>query len=140
MIDMRPSGGGKQRLVFLAPSRSLIGYHGEFLTDTSGTGVMNRIFHSYAPYKGVIPGRRNGTLVSLEKGAEVAYALWNLEERGPLFISPGERVYGGMIIGEHSRGGDLNVNRSEEHTSELQSLIRTSYAAFCLKKKKLTKQ
>src|SRR3546814_19570785 len=71
---------------------------------------MNRIFHSYAPYKGVIPGRRNGTLVSLEKGAAVAYALWNLEERGPLFISPGERVYGGMIIGEHSRGGDLNVN------------------------------
>src|SRR3546814_19193049 len=71
---------------------------------------MNRIFHSYAPYKGVIPGRRNGTLVSLEKGAAVAYALWNLEERGPLFISPGERVYGGMIIGEHSRGGDLTVN------------------------------
>ncbi|MGE5146502.1 MAG: translational GTPase TypA, partial [Candidatus Eiseniibacteriota bacterium] len=87
--DMRPAGAGKQRLVFHAPSRALIGYHGEFLTDTRGTGVMNRIFHGYAPYKGPISNRRTGTLVSLEQGAAVAYALWYLEERGPLFISPG---------------------------------------------------
>ncbi|HVO14456.1 MAG TPA: translational GTPase TypA [Alphaproteobacteria bacterium] len=108
--DMRPAGAGKQRLVFHAPSRALIGYHGEFLTDTRGTGVMNRIFHGYAPYKGPISNRRTGTLVSLEQGAAVAYALWYLEERGPLFISPGEKVYGGMIIGENARGADLNVN------------------------------
>ena len=108
--DMRPAGAGKQRLVFHAPSRALIGYHGEFLTDTRGTGVMNRIFHGYAPYKGPIATRRTGTLISLEQGSAVAYALWYLEERGPLFISPGEKVYGGMIIGEHARGADLNVN------------------------------
>ena len=110
MRDMRPTGGGKLRLVFLAPSRGLIGYHGEFLTDTRGTGVMNRLFHSYAPLKGQIPARRNGTLVSTETGSAVAYALWYIEERGPLFIEPGAKVYPGMIIGEHQRGGDLDVN------------------------------
>jgi GTP-binding protein len=108
--DMRPAGSGKQRLVFHAPSRALIGYHGEFLTDTRGTGVMNRVFHGYAPYKGPIATRRTGTLVSLEQGTAVAYALWNLEERRPLFIGPGEKVYCGMIIGENARGADLNVN------------------------------
>jgi GTP-binding protein len=108
--EMRPSGGGKTRLAFLAPSRALIGYHGEFMTDTRGTGIMNKLFHSYAPYKGVIPGRRNGVLISLEQGKSVAYALWYLEERGPLFIHPGEAVYHGMIIGEHARGSDLDVN------------------------------
>jgi len=108
--EMRPSGGGKTRLVFLTPSRALIGYHGEFMTDTRGTGIMNKLFHSYAPYKGPIQGRRNGVLVSLEQGKAVAYALWYLEERGPLFINPGEAVYGGMIIGEHARGSDLDVN------------------------------
>jgi GTP-binding protein len=110
LTEMRPTGAGKQRLAFLAPSRALIGYHGEFLTDTRGTGVMNRVFHSYAPYKGSIDGRRAGVLVSLEQGPAVAYALWNLEERGVLFISPGEKVYPGMIIGEHSRPNDLDVN------------------------------
>jgi GTP-binding protein len=110
LAQMRPAGAGKQRLVFHAPSRGLIGYHGEFLTDTRGTGVMNRLFHGYAPYKGAIPGRRHGTLVSLEQGAAVAYALWNLEERGTLFIGPSEAIYRGMIIGENSRGGDLEVN------------------------------
>ncbi len=110
LVEMRPGGSGKQRLVFLAPSRALIGYHGEFLTDTRGTGVMNRLFHGYAPYKGEIEGRRAGVLVSLEQGPAVAYALWNLEDRGVLFISPGEAVYGGMIIGEHSRATDLDVN------------------------------
>jgi GTP-binding protein len=110
MVEMRPTGGDKIRLVFHVPSRALIGYHGQFLTDTRGTGVMNRLFHSYAPYKGPIPGRRNGVLVSLESGKSVAYALWNLEERGPLFIGPGEPVYAGMIIGENSRQGDLDVN------------------------------
>ena len=110
LTEMRPTGTGKQRLAFLAPSRALIGYHGEFLTDTRGTGVMNRVFHSYAPYRGSIEGRRAGVLVSLEQGPAVAYALWNLEERGSLFIGPGEKVYPGMIIGEHSRPTDLDVN------------------------------
>jgi len=110
LIDMRPSGGGKTRLVFHAPSRGLIGYHGEFLTDTRGTGVMNRLFHDYAPYRGPIQGRRNGVLISNGTGSAVAYALWNLEERGIIFIEPGKQVYEGMIIGEHSRGNDLEVN------------------------------
>lgn len=110
MTEMRPSGAGKTRVVFLAPSRGLIGYHGEFLTDTRGTGVMNRVFHGYAPYKGPIEGRRTGVLIANGKGQAVPYALWNLEERGPLFIGPGEDVYEGMIIGEHSRGTDLEVN------------------------------
>ena len=87
--DMRPSGAGKTRLVFYAPSRGLIGYHGEFLTDTRGTGVMNRIFHEYGPYRGPITGRRNGALIANAEGTAVAYALWNLEERGPMFIDPG---------------------------------------------------
>jgi GTP-binding protein len=108
--DMRPSGAGKTRLVFYAPSRGLIGYHGEFLTDTRGTGAMNRIFHEYGPYRGPIAGRRNGALISNAEGASVAYAMWNLEDRGPMFIDPGVPVYEGMIIGEHSRGNDLEVN------------------------------
>ena len=110
MTDMRPSGGGKTRVTFLAPSRGLIGYHGQFLTDTRGTGVMSRIFHDYAPYKGTIQGRRTGVLISNAAGKAVPYALWNLEERGPMFIPAGTPVYGGMIIGEHSRGTDLEVN------------------------------
>jgi GTP-binding protein len=110
LIEMRPAGSGKQRLAFLAPSRGLIGYHGEFLTDTRGTGVMNRVFHDYSPYKGNIAMRRNGVLVSMQKGKAVAYALWNLEERGPLFVDPGDQVYAGMLVGEHSRGSDLEVN------------------------------
>ncbi|MFA5120550.1 translational GTPase TypA [Zavarzinia sp.] len=108
--EMRPSGGGKTRLVFHCPSRGLIGYHGEFLTDTRGTGLMNRLFHEYAPYKGPIPGRRNGVLISNGAGESVAYALWNLEDRGPMFIDPGVKVYEGMIIGEHTRDNDLEVN------------------------------
>ncbi|MBT5109683.1 MAG: translational GTPase TypA, partial [Rhodospirillaceae bacterium] len=110
LIDMRQTGGGKQRMVFHAPSRSLIGYHGEFMTDTRGTGVMNRLFHGYAPYKGVIAGRRNGVIISLEKGSSVAYALWNLEDRGIIFIGAGEPVYGGMVIGEHAKPNDIEVN------------------------------
>jgi GTP-binding protein len=110
MTEMKPSSGGKTRLVFLAPSRGLIGYQGEFLTDTRGTGVMARLFHSYAPFKGTVPDRRNGVLISNAGGSAVAYALWNLEDRGPMFIEPGTEVYEGMIIGEHSRGNDLEVN------------------------------
>ena len=110
LVEMRPSGGGKQRLVFLAPTRGLIGYHNEFMTDTRGTGVMNRVFHDYAAHRGTIPGRRNGVLISNDDGDAVAYALWNLEDRGPMMIDPGTRVYRGMIIGEHSRGTDLEVN------------------------------
>jgi GTP-binding protein len=110
MTDLRPSGGGKVRLTFLAPSRGLIGYHGEFLTDTRGTGVMSRLFHGYAPHKGPIQGRRSGVLISNASGAAVPYALWNLEDRGELFIGAGTPVYPGMIIGEHARGTDLEVN------------------------------
>ncbi|MEC9345055.1 MAG: translational GTPase TypA [Pseudomonadota bacterium] len=110
MTDMRPSGTGKTRISFRAPSRGLIGYHGEFLTDTRGTGIMNRVFHGFEPYKGPIAGRRNGVLISLETGRSVAYALWNLEERGFLFIGAGEDLYDGMVIGEHSRPNDLEVN------------------------------
>ncbi len=108
--DMRPTGAGKTRLVFFAPSRGLIGYHGEFLTDTRGTGVINRMFHGYAPYKGTLEGRRNGVLVSTGDGESVAYALWYLEERGKLFVIPGTKIYQGMVIGEHSRDNDLDVN------------------------------
>ncbi|MBL4801717.1 MAG: translational GTPase TypA [Emcibacter sp.] len=110
MTDMRPSGIGKTRITFLAPSRGLIGYHGEFMTDTRGTGIMNRVYHSYAPYKGKITGRRVGVLISMGVGKAVAYALWNLEDRGTIMIDPQEEVYEGMIIGEHSRDNDLDVN------------------------------
>ena len=110
MTDMRPSGGGKTRLTFSAPSRGLIGYHGEFLSDTRGTGIMNRLFEKYGPYKGNIQGRQNGVLISMEKGKAVAYALNALEERGVLFISPGEDLYEGMIIGENAKVHDLEVN------------------------------
>ena len=110
MMDMRPSGGNRQRLVFHAPTRGLIGYQGELLTDTRGTAIMNRLFHSYAPYKGDIIGRRNGVMIAMETGEAVAYAMWNLEERGPMVIEPGARVYAGMIIGVHTRDNDLEVN------------------------------
>jgi len=110
LIEMRPSGGGRQRLVFHAPTRGLIGYQGELLTDTRGTGIMNRLFHGYAPHKGPIQGRRNGVLISTDQGEAVGYALWNLEDRGPMMIDPGTRVYRGMIVGEHTRGNDLEVN------------------------------
>ena len=108
--DMRPAGAGKTRLVFRSPSRALIGYHGEFLTDTRGTGVLNRVFAAFEPWKGPIAQRHTGVLVSMEQGEAVAYGLWGLEDRGPLFIGPGEKVYSGMVIGEHSRGNDLEVN------------------------------
>jgi len=110
MLEMKPSGGRRLRLVFHAPTRGLIGYQGELLTDTRGTAIMNRLFHSYAPYKGSIQGRRNGVLISNDQGEAVAYALWNLEDRGPMMIEPGWKVYKGMIVGEHTRGNDLVVN------------------------------
>ena len=110
LAEMRPAGAGKTRIVAHVPARGLIGYHGEFLTDTRGTGIMNRVFHGWAPYKGPIPGRRAGVLISMEDGEAVAYALWNLEERGRRFVGPQAKVYQGMIIGEHSRDNDLEVN------------------------------
>jgi GTP-binding protein len=110
MIEMRPSGGGRTRLVFYAPTRGLIGYQGELLTDSRGTAVMNRLFHAYAPYKGEVQGRRQGVLISTDAGEAVAYALWNLEDRGPMMIEPGWKVYRGMIVGEHTRDNDLEVN------------------------------
>ncbi len=112
--DMRPSGGGKVRLTFLIPSRGLIGYHSEFLTDTRGSGIMNRLFHGYAPWAGTIEGRRNGSLISNADGEAVHYSLFYLQERGTLFVEPGEKVYQGMILGEHSRGSDLEINPIKE--------------------------
>jgi GTP-binding protein len=114
MQDMRPSGGGKVRLTFHIPSRGLIGYHGEFLTDTRGTGIMNRMFSGYESWVGPIEGRRAGSLISSEPGAAVQYALWYLQERGTLFVNPGEAVYVGMILGEHSRESDLEINPIKE--------------------------
>ena len=114
MQDMRPSGGGKVRLTFLIPSRGLIGYHGEFITDTRGTGMMNRLFHGYAPWAGPIEGRRNGSLISNSDGEAIQYALFYLQERGTLFVDPGVKVYVGMILGEHSRDNDLDVNPIKE--------------------------
>ena len=110
LVEMRPAGAGKTRIIAHVPSRGLIGYHGEFLTDTRGTGVLNRVFHGWAPHKGSIPGRRAGVLISMEKGQSVAFALWNLEDRGKMFIGAQADVYTGMIIGEHSRENDLEVN------------------------------
>ncbi len=110
LVEMRPAGAGKTRIIAHVPSRGLIGYHGEFLTDTRGTGVLNRVFHGWTPHKGPIPGRRAGVLISMENGTSVAYALWNLEDRGKMFIGAQEAVYTGMIIGEHSRDNDLEVN------------------------------
>ncbi len=110
LVEMKPAGAGKTRIVAHVPSRGLIGYHGEFLTDTRGTGVLNRVFHDWAPHKGPIPGRRAGVLISMENGTSVSYALWKLEDRGKFFIGAQEAVYTGMIIGEHSRDNDLEVN------------------------------
>jgi len=110
LTDMRPSGGGKVRLTFHAPSRGLIGYYSEFLSDTRGTGLMNRLFYGYAPYKGPIAARRTGVLISNGTGESVAYAMWKLEERGPMMIPPGVKVYEGMVIGEHAKSNDLDVN------------------------------
>jgi len=109
MTDMRPSGG-KTRITFHVPSRGLIGYNGEFLSDTRGTGVINRLFHGYAPYKGDIGHKKNGALISIGNGEAVAFGLWGLKDRGFMFISPQDKVYAGMIVGEHSRDNDLEVN------------------------------
>ena len=110
LAEMKPSTGGKTRIIFLIPSRGMIGYQGEFLTDTKGTGVLNRIFNSYAPYKGEISFKKNGALISTDSGEAVAYALWNLQDRGTLFVKPQQKVYAGMIIGENAKQGDLEVN------------------------------
>ena len=110
MLEMRPSGGDRLRLVFHSPTRGLIGYQGELATDTKGTAIMNRLFHEYAPYRGQIVGRRNGVLISNEQGDAVAYAMWKLEDRGPMMIEPGWKVYRGMIVGEHTRENDLEIN------------------------------
>ncbi|MEQ8557366.1 MAG: translational GTPase TypA [Henriciella sp.] len=110
MTEMKPSGAGRTRMVFHAPTRGLIGYQGELLSDTRGTAIMNRVFLEYAPYKGAIKGRHTGVLISMEQGEAVAFALFNLEDRGPMMIHPGDKVYQGMIIGEHTRDNDLEVN------------------------------
>jgi GTP-binding protein len=110
MVEMRPSGGDRLRLVFQAPTRGLIGYQSELMTDTRGTAIMNRLFHAYEPFKGEIVGRSNGVLIANDGGEAVAYALWNLEDRGPMVIEPGVKVYGGMIVGIHTRDNDLEVN------------------------------
>jgi len=124
MVDMRPTGAGKTRIVFHGPARGLIGYHGEFLTDTRGTGVMNRMFLNYAPHKGAVGGRINGVLISTENGEAVAYGLWYLEERGKLFVIPGTKVYEGMIIGQNAKDNDLDVNPTK--TKQLTNIRTTS--------------
>jgi GTP-binding protein len=110
MVDMKPSGGGKTRITFKVPSRGLIGYQGEFLTDTKGTGIMNRLFDSYQPYKGELAFKRNGSLISNDSGTATGYALYNLQDRGIMFIGAGEKVYTGMIIGQNAKSNDLEVN------------------------------
>ena len=110
MVDMRQAGAGKTRVTFHAPSRGLIGYQSKFLTETRGTGVLNRLFHSYAPWKGEIAGRRNGALIANDMGEAVAYALFNLQDRGVMFVHPQDMVYQGMVVGENSRDNDLEVN------------------------------
>jgi GTP-binding protein len=110
MVEMKPSGGNRLRLVFYAPTRGLIGYQSELMTDTRGTAIMNRLFHAYQPYRGELSGRRNGVLISNDSGEAVAYAMWNLEDRGPMIIEPGWKVYQGMLIGIHTRDNDLEVN------------------------------
>ena len=110
IMEMRPSGGGRLRLVFHAPTRGLIGYQGELLTDTRGTAILNRLFHEYAPWKGEVAGRRTGVLIANDQGEAVAYAMWKLEDRGPMMIEPGSKVYRGMIVGEHTRDNDLEIN------------------------------
>ena len=110
LVEMRPSGGGRQRLVFHVPTRGLIGYQGELLTDTRGTAVMNRLFHDYAPFKGEVAGRRTGVLISNATGEATAYSLFYLQDRGAMMIDPQTRVYEGMIIGQHTRDNDLVVN------------------------------
>ncbi len=112
--DMRPSGTGRQRLVFHAPTRGLIGYQSELLSDTRGTAIMNRLFHAYAPHMGEIPTRHTGALISNGEGEAVAYAIFYLQDRGPMFIEPGTKVYAGMIVGEHTRGNDLELNVLKE--------------------------
>jgi GTP-binding protein len=110
LVDMRPSGTGRSRLRFYVPTRSLIGYQPELLSDTRGTAIFNRLFHEYAPYKGPLPGRRTGVMISNGTGTAVPYALWNLEDRGPIMVDPGDDIYEGMIVGEHVRDNDLEVN------------------------------
>jgi GTP-binding protein len=110
LLEMRPSGGGRTRMVFHVPTRSLLGYQSELLSDTRGTAVMNKLFHGYAPYKGEISGRHTGVLISNSDGEAAAYAIFNLQDRGPFFIGPQTRVYVGMIVGEHTRDNDLEVN------------------------------
>ena len=114
MQDMRPSGGGKLSMTFLSPSRGLFGYHGVFLTDARGTGLMNRLFSGYQPYVGTIEGRRNGSLISAEDGQTTQYALFALQDRGTMFVDAGEKIYTGMILGEHSRENDLDINAVRE--------------------------
>ena len=119
MVDMRSSGEGKTRIIFHAPSRALIGFQNRFLTLTKGTGVINRVFHEYGPYKGDIEGRRNGVLISTETGSAVAYALFNLQDRGVMFLGPQTEVYEGMIVGEHNRDNDLGINvlKGKKHSN-----------------------
>ncbi len=134
LLEMKPSGGHRLRLVFHAPTRGLIGYQGELLTDTRGTAIMNRLFHDYAPHRGAIQGRRNGVLIANDQGEAVAYALWNLEDRGPMMIEPGWKVYRGMIVGEHTRDNDLVDQRAQGQTAHqyphhLEGRSGPSYAA-----------
>ncbi len=138
VVEMRSTGAGKTRIVAQVPSRGLIGYHGEFLTDTRGTGVLNRVFHAWAPYKGAIPGRRRGVLISMEDGEAVAYALWNLEERGRIFVSPGDQVYQGhghrrAFPRQRSRGEPAEGQEADQRPRRRQGRGRHPDAAGALR-------
>lgn len=138
LTDMRPSGAGKTRITFIAPSRGLIGYQSEFMTDTRGTGIMNRVFHSYGPYKGDIPGRRNGALISTGLGQAVAYAIFNLQDRGTMFVEHQEEVYEGMIVGEHNRQNDLDINILKGKKLSNVRASGTDEAVTCIPPRKMT--
>jgi GTP-binding protein len=130
VTDMRPSGNGRTRLTFLVPSRGLIGYQGEFLTDSRGTGIINRLFHSYGPHKGPISGRRNGILISTDKGEAVAYTIFDLQDRGIMFIKPQDKVYCGMIVGQHSCDNDLEINVFKGSKFELRIFLMQITCTF----------
>ena len=110
LLNMHSNGSGSTRLEFLIPARGLIGYRGEFLTDTKGTGVLNTIFENYGPYKGDIQYRKQGSLIAFEAGEAITYGLFNAQERGTLFIGPGEKVYAGMVIGQNGKAEDIELN------------------------------
>ncbi len=135
MLEMRPRGGGRTRMVFHVPTRSLLGYQAELLSDTRGTAVMNKLFHAYEPYRGEIAGRHTGVLISNSDGEAAAYAIFNLQDRGPFFIGPQTRVYVGMIVGEHTRENDLEVNVVKGQEAQPTCALRARTMRCCSRRR-----